>query len=306
MTNKDSKAVAKGSTSARFWGASFVLMQPYLKGFDKTFAELGPALSKAGMRITYRAYVAGMLVASMLALLGGALAGFLTAVYLNTFLAFRIALPFGFALLGGAVTFGLFYLYPQLLANSRRGKLDSTLSFTVGHMAVLASAGVTPEQMFHQLAEEDSTDVVNQEARMIVRDMSLLGMDLERALTAEEKRSPSERFADFLDGFIAASKTGGEVKSYLLRSAASLMLDKRLKARSVGESVGFVAELYTILLVVTPLLLLIMFSVIGIISGSIGGFSILTLIYLITYALVPLGGLSVLVVADSTVGKEMA
>jgi archaeal flagellar protein FlaJ len=295
-----------GGPSGGFWGASYILMQPYLKRFDTYFKELGPQLSKAGLRITYRAYVAGMVVAAMLGVVAGGLAGFLIAVYLDTFLLFRILMPFGFALLVGAVTFGALYVYPQFTAGSRRSKLDSQLSFTVGHMAVLASAGMTPENMFHSLAEEDSADVVNQEAKMIVRDMSLLGMDLEHALEAEEKRSPSEAFAEFLDGFISASKTGGDVKEYLLRAASSLMLDKRLKARTIGESVGFVAELYTILLVVTPLLLLIMFSVIGIISGSIGGFSILTLIYLITYALVPLGGLTVLVVADSTVSKELA
>ncbi len=289
-----------------FWGMSYVLMQPYLGRFEGYFTDLGPELSKAGLRITYKAYVAGTVVASLLAVVCGALAGFLAAVYLNTFMLFRLAMPFGFALLGGAVTFSLFYVYPQLIAGSRRRKLDSQLSFTVGHMAVLASAGMTPEKMFHSLAEEDSTDVVNQEAKMIVRDMSLLGMDIQHALEAEQKRSPSENFADFLDGFISASKTGGDVKSYLLRSASSLMLDKRLKARTIGESVGFVAELYTILLVVTPLLLLIMFSVIGIVSGSIGGFNILTLIYIVTYALVPLGGLTVLVIADSTISKEVA
>jgi archaeal flagellar protein FlaJ len=289
-----------------FWGTSYILMQPYLGRFDTYFTELGPELSKAGLRITYKAYVAGMVVASLLGVIGCALVGFLAASYLNTLLALRLLMPFGFAILGGAVTFGAFYIYPQFTAGSRRRKLDSQLSYTVGHMAVLASAGMTPEKMFHSLAEEETTDVVNQEAKMIVRDMSLLGMDLEHALEAEEKRSPSEGFAEFLDGFIAASKTGGDVKEYLLRSASSLMLDKRLKARTIGESVGFVAELYTILLVVTPLLLLIMFSVIGIISGSIGGFGILTLIYLITYALVPLGGLSVLVVADSTISKELA
>jgi archaeal flagellar protein FlaJ len=259
--------------------------------------------------VTYRAYVAGTVVASLLGVLGGALTGFLVAVYLNlgnAFLLFRILMPFGFALLGGALTFGAFYVYPQFTAGSRGRKLDQQLSFTVGHMAVLASAGMTPEKMFHSLAEEDSTDVVNKEAKMIVRDMSLLGMDLQHALEAEQRRSPSERFSDFLDGFISASKTGGDVKSYLLRSGASLMLDRRLKARSLGESVGFVAELYTILLVVTPLLLLIMFSVIGIVAGNFGGFSILTLIYIVTYAVVPLGGLAVLVVADSTISKELA
>ncbi len=289
-----------------FWGASYILMEPYLGRFERYFADLGPELSKAGLRITYRAYVAGMLLASAIGAVGGALAGFLTASYLDFALVVRLLLPLGFALMGGALTFAVFYLYPHFTAGSRKSSLDSQLSHTVGHMAVLASAGRTPEQMFHSLAEEESKDIVNQEARMIVRDMSLLGMDLEHALVAEEKRSPSERFAEFLDGFVAASKTGGDVKSYLLRSASALMLDKRLKARSVGESVGFVAELYTILLVVTPLLLLIMFSVIGIISGSIGGFSILALIYIITYAVVPLGGIAVLIVADSTVGKEVA
>lgn len=165
---------------------------------------------------------------------------------------------------------------------------------------------MTPEKMFHSLAEEDSKDIVNQEAKMIVRDMSLLGMDLTHALEAEQKRSPSENFSDFIDGFISAAKTGGDVKAYLLRSASSLMLDKRLKARSIGESVGFVAELYTILLVVTPLLLLIMFSVMGLVVGNIAGFGILTLIYIITYAVVPLGGLTVLIIADSTISKELA
>jgi len=38
----------------------------------------------------------------------------------------------------------------------------------------------------------------------------------------------------------------------------------------------------------------------------VGGIGILTLIYLITYALVPLGGLAVLVVADSTISKELS
>lgn len=297
---------AKTSPSGRFWGASYILMQPYLKRFDTYFTELGPQLSKAGLRITYKAYVAGMVVASLVGVLAGALAGVVFAVSLDTALVARVALPFGLAILGGAATFGAFYIYPQFVAGSRGRKLDSQLSYTAGHMAVLASAGITPEKMFHSLAEEGSTDVVNQEAKMIVRDMTLLGMDLEHALQAEEKRSPSEAFADFLDGFISASRTGGEVKEYLLRSASSLMLDKRLKARSIGESVGFVAELYTILLVVTPLLLLIMFSVIGIVSGSVGGIGILTLIYLITYALVPLGGLAVLVVADSTISKELS
>ena len=50
---------AKGGSSG-FWGTSYILLQPYLKRFDRYFAELDPELSKAGLRITYKAYVAGM------------------------------------------------------------------------------------------------------------------------------------------------------------------------------------------------------------------------------------------------------
>jgi flagellar protein FlaJ len=296
--------LTKKGASFSFWGTSFILMEPYLRPFERYFQDMTADLSKGGFRITYRAYVAGMVVASIFGGAGGALVGFLVAVYYNTFLLFRVLMPFGFSVFGGVLIFGAFYVYPQFKANSRKKKLDSELSYTVSHMAVLASAGMTPEKMFHSLAEEGSTDVINGEAKMIVRDMSLLGMDLSHALEAEQKRSPSERFSEFLDGFISSSRTGGDVKTYLLRAASAMMLDKRLKARGISESVGLVAELYTIVLVVMPLLLLIMFSVIGVISGSIGGINILTLIYIITYAAVPLGGLMVLIVADSTVSKE--
>ncbi len=299
------KSNDKGSGPG-FWGTSYILLGPYVKNFEKSFKDLAVNLPKAGLRITGRAYVAGTLLASTIAAVTGGIAGFLTALFLRMFWVLELLLPVGFALLGGALTFSIFYLYPTVRVRSRGRKLDSELSYTLGHMAVLASAGVTPEKMFLSLAEEKSKDVVNQEAKMIVRDMSLLGMDLQHALEAEKKRSPSEAFAEFLDGLISASRTGADLKSYLLRTASSMMLEKRLKARSIGESVGLVAEMYTIVLVVTPLLLLIMFAVMGIVIGSIGGFSILTLIYIITYAVVQLGGIMILVIADSTVSRELA
>ena len=64
---------AKGGGSG-FWGTSYILLQPYLKRFDRYLAELDPALSKAGLRITYKAYVAGMVIASVLGVVGGIIA----------------------------------------------------------------------------------------------------------------------------------------------------------------------------------------------------------------------------------------
>ncbi len=54
------------------------------------------------------------------------------------------------------------------------------------------------------------------------------------------------------------------------------------------------------------LLLLVMFSVIGLVAGNIGGISILALTYLMAYIVVPLGGAFTLIFADRFVSSEMA
>lgn len=256
------------------------------------------------MRINFSAYVAGMFLAALASAAAGLVAGGFIAYFLSTYLWVKAVLPLGVALLAGSVALTVLYFYPKVRADSRKRKLNEEFPYVVGHMAVLAAAGMTPEGIFQSIAEEESNDVVNEEARMIVRDMSLLGMDLTASLEAERSRSPSESFAEFLDGFIAASSAGADIRAFLVRAAEGTMEDRRIKARQFGETVGVISEMYTILLVVAPLILIVMFSVMGIIAGSLGGISIILLIELVAFGLVPVGGIMVLVMADSVMPKR--
>jgi flagellar protein FlaJ len=288
-----------------FWGASYVLYSPYVSSFESLFAATRSHLAKSGMRVTFRAYVAGALFSATLAGIAGALAGFTAAYYggfpaplLLLFIACTGILGYGGALIA-------FYILPSARARSRGLKLDSELPYAVGHMSVLSTAGVTPERIFEALAREPKGGVVNQEAKTVVRDMSALGMDLGQAIDAAIKRSPSRDFEDFLDGFGSASTTGRDLRSYLNRAASALMLDKRIEAKAVGDNVGLVAEVYSVVLVVAPLLLIIMFSMMGAIVGSIAGLNIVSLMYIIAYFFVPVGGAASLILADQTVRKEV-
>ncbi len=290
-----------------FFGTSYLLFQPYLEMFDRYFVDLKNDLARSGLRIIYQAYVAGMILASSIGAVVAATLGFSYAFYALLPVFIMALLPIGTGVLAFATIFAAFYFYPVLIANSRKRSIDSELPYWIGQMAVLATAGVTPERIFSAITDEkDAGKVTREEAMMIVRDMNLLGLDLTQALEAEKKRSPSKIFAEFLDGFITISKSGADVKTYLARTASSMLVDKRLKAKSIGESVGTIAELYTIVIVVTPLLLLIMFSVIGLVAGSIGGISVLTLTYLMAYLFVPIGGAFTLILADKLVSNEMA
>lgn len=288
-----------------FWGMSYILFSPYAKRFEGMFSDTRGDLSQSGLRVTFHAYVAGSLFTSTVAGIAGALAGFTAGFYAALPVYFMLLLPVGSGVLASAVTLAAFYFLPSAKARSRGRKLDAVLPYVVGHMSVLSTAGVTPERIFDVLAREEEGGVISQEARMVVRDMATMGMDLSQAIEAEIKRSPSKDFGEFLDGFRSASTTGSDLNAYLSRAAATMMLDKRLKAKAVGENVGVVAEIYTIVLVVAPLLLLIMFSVMGAIVGTIAGLDIVTLMYLVAYVFVPAGGVVSLLMADQTVRKEV-
>jgi len=286
-----------------FWGLAYSILGQYTSRFERYFADLRDDIMKAGMLISYRGYVAGMFFASILGFLGGMIAGAGISLFLNTYVWVKVLIPIGLGLLSGTSVLAGMYFRPKIRAGTRKRRLDEELPYMIGHMAVLASAGLTPEKIFQSIAEEETNDIINQEARMVMRDINLLGMDLTEALEQERKRSPSDSFAEFLDGFIAASKSGADIKTFLVRAAAGMMEDKRVKAKQFGETVGVIAEIYTIVLVVTPLILIIMFAVMGIIAGSLGGINIMILIMLIAYVMVPLGGMMVMIMADAIMPK---
>ena len=288
-----------------FWGISYILFSAYTRRFEGVFKDTREELLRSGIRVSFQAYVSGALFASTIGAVVGALLGFMGAYYASYPLELQGLLTAGIGLLAFASIFSVFYFLPTSRATGRGRQVDAELSYSVGHMSVLATAGVTPERIFEVLASEEGGGVISDESKMIVRDMKTMGMDMSQAIATELKRSPSPQFSEFLAGFESASRTGSDLNAYLTREASNMMLDKRLKARAIGESVGVVAEIYTIVLVVAPLLLLIMFSVMGAILGNIAGLSIVTLMYLIAYAFVPIGGALSLVMADQTVRKEV-
>lgn len=70
------------------------------------------------------------------------------------------------------------------------------------------------------------------------------------------------------------------------------------------ESLGVMAEMYTILLIVFPLMAVIMLSIMSIMSSNLGGFDLMTLLNLMTYVMVPFFGFLLLFMMDSMVPKR--
>ena len=98
--------------------------------------------------------------------------------------------------------------------------------------------------------------------------------------------------------------SGGDLRSYLIDSTNTVMDYRRVAAKQLVEGLAAFAEIYVTLLVVFPLLIIVMFSVMALIGGGLGGLSVTTMMVLVTYLIIPLSAMAVMVMLDSMLVED--
>ncbi|MCK4424106.1 type II secretion system F family protein, partial [Candidatus Bathyarchaeota archaeon] len=188
------------------------------------FRDMDLNLQRSGVKISFKAYVSLTILATILISLA-------TLTLIPCLLAFIFNIPFYPAVLfgvGGSLfavaisTIG-FYVYPIYRADKLKRELEDELPFTTGYMAILASAGVSPEKIFHSISNLSVPLTVSEEAKDVVRDINLFGLDIISALEKTSKRTPSERFREMLEGFISTIHSGGNLATYLREKSGQYM-----------------------------------------------------------------------------------
>lgn len=271
---------------------------PLFKGLDQT-------LQKSGLRVNFKAYVSLTILVSFLITLPVAVA---TSVLL--FFVFKVALGsvllfgVGSALFSWAFAVIGFYLYPVYRADKHKRELDDELPFTTGYMAILASAGVSPEKIFYSISTLNVPLAASNEARDIIKNINLFGLDVISALEKASSRTPSEKLRDMIEGIISTIHTGGNLGAYLREKFKTAMKLRRLSLKKYSDSLAVLSEVYVALLLTGPLLLVIMLSVMSVLGGGgLGIFSSDLLLSLLTYIGIPVCAVIFLIILDSTSPK---
>jgi flagellar protein FlaJ len=198
-----------------------------------------------------------------------------------------------------------FYSYPKYRADSLKRALDDELPFTVGYMSILAGAGVPPDFIWRSLAQVDSSLTVSNVARTIVRDVELFGYDAISALETTSRRTPSERFKEMLEGFIAIVHSGGGLEKYLSDRSQQYMKLKQIALRHFSDTLGVLAEFYVTLMVAGSLIFVVMLAVMAMLgSGGFGPLNSRLLLQLLTYIGLPVGSMIFLVILDTISPKR--
>jgi flagellar protein FlaJ len=269
------------------------------------FRDLDASLQKSGLKVTFKAYVSLTVFATILtSLVALAVIPCLLIFAFNVSFLPAILFGVGGSLFTSAFSVIGFHIYPIYRADKLRRELEDELPFITGYMAILTSAGVSPEKIFYSLSNLTVPLTVSAEAKDVVRDVNLFGLDIISALEETSRRTPSERFREMLEGFISTIHSGGNLPAYLREKSRQYMKLKRINLRKFSDTLSLLSEFYVALLITAPLLLIIMLAVIAMLGG--GGLGILSpdlLLDLLTYIGIPLGSIMFLIILDAVSPK---
>jgi len=269
--------------------------------FLPLFKDMDIGLHKSGMKISFKPYVSLTLLISLIItastlLLVPPILYFILQIALFPSLLFGI----GGGLLTGVLTVIYFYVYPLYRADNIKRNLDDGMTFATSFLAILAGAGVPPNNMFRSLSNIPQNLAIVKESRNIVRDVELFGADIITALENSSKRTSSEKFKELLEGFVATIHSGGNLISYLMERSRQNMKFKRIALLKFSDTLGVLSEFYVTLLVAGPLIFVVMLAVMAMLGGA--GLGILNptlLLMLLTYIGIPIGSVIFMLILDA-------
>ncbi len=195
-----------------------------------------------------------------------------------------VALGFVFMIL----TFAVVYFYPKSDINTRKKRIKNELPFAIIHMAAVAGSGTPPINIFSLVVKSESDyPELSKEFKKIMNYIYIFGYNLTTALKAVANTTPSDEFRELLNGIVSSIEGGGNLREYLDNKAKDSLSTYQLERKKYVESIATYSDIYTALLVAAPLLFITTLTIINVIGGSIGGFTVQTIATVGTFFVLP-------------------
>lgn len=257
--------------------------------YEKSFQGLKETLVKADIKIAYRTYMSVSILTTAIVYIAAAVG----IVILSQLLLKPSAIMFVYYIifipvLTAVMCFLMFNFYPSQRVSSRRKSIEVNLPFVLTHMGAIAESGVPPQMIFKLMSQFREYGEISKEMGKIVRNIDMFGIDPLTAIKEVAQKTPSESLRQLLYGFVTTTESGGNIKTYLKNAGTQALFEWRMKRERFLQQLSAYAEFYTGLLIAAPLFMIAIFSVMNMIQPTIGGYTILDLMRLSIYLIIPL------------------
>jgi archaeal flagellar protein FlaJ len=220
----------------RITAVSIRLFGKFSQRVEQSMPTLGEDLLMSNYFLSPQAFLSLVLFATILCFPLGAAGIIISALTDNLLFASMVVIPF--------IVFAVGLSLPKASRSGRANAIDGELAFVIGYLSVLITGGIAPIDLFRRLSTSKLYPASAKEARRILLNIDVLALDPVSAIERAARFTPNKMFSDFLAGYIAVLKIGGDIRSFMEQKQKEVFNHRSIKLKSATEFVGTLAEAY--------------------------------------------------------------
>lgn len=235
MTRRKSKGVQLNS-GEKLSAFAIRTFGRYTSVLERSMPTLSEDLLMSNYFHSPQAFLSIVLFATILCIPLAVAGVFLTILVNNPLFTTLAIIPF--------LVFGLGVSLPKASRSGRASTIDGELAFVIGYLSVLITGGIAPIELFRRLSTSKLYPASAKEAKRILLSIDVLALDPVSAIERAARYTPNKMFSDFLSGYIAVLKIGGDIRSFMEQKQKEVFNHRSIKLKSATEFVGTLAEAY--------------------------------------------------------------
>jgi flagellar protein FlaJ len=248
-----------------FEGYSYRIFGNIATKFLGNVFEFKNLLERAGIKIYSETYVAMMFFAALVTLPVSIVS--LVLIFLTKLIPLIFLVPTPLYIMI------VFMITPSMKATERASSLEREMPFAAAYITVMASGGISPYVSLKRLSGVELMGSMQKEAREIMRDVEIFGIDPLSALEHAADTHPLDIYRDFISGYASTVITGGDITHFLEEKTHDIFRARSMRIKAAAERLGMLLESFIIVIVLMSLCFYILFSVDAIYSTGVSMYS---------------------------------
>ena len=200
--------------------------------------------------------------------------------------------------------FVLFVNYPKFIIRDKARDVEKTLPFAGIYLSTIASSRLPPHKIFEIFSKFKEYGEVTNEARRIVADMQMFGLNIYDSLERAIDRTPSRELRDLFWAILSTLKAGGELQTYLAEESKTFLNNYRRKLNEFAHSLAIYLEIYLTALVLGTIFFIILTSVMSGFTGIVAQDMVFIQFFLIFFFIPLISTAFIILIKASSPGGE--
>lgn len=279
-------------------------LDKYIEPHLEVFSDLKKDLKRSGMRKTLEEYLSTSFLMCIILFVIELPIFSLIFSLLNLGVLFSFFMAITTSFLVCSFFFLMFVNYPKFLIRDKARSIEKTLPFAGIYLSTIASSRLPPHRIFEIFSKFKEYGEISYEAKRIVTDMKMFGLNVYDSLEKAIDRTPSKDLRDLFWTILSTLKAGGDLSAYLDEKSKTFLADYRRNLDEFSHSLSIYLEIYLTALVLGTIFFIILTSVMSGFTGMVAENIIFVQFFLI-FLFVPLISVAfIILIKSSSPGAE--